>query len=65
MVKQPEPIAYSVEHAARAAGVSRSFLYLIMDRGELSFAKLGKRRLIRAEDLNAYIAANLQSKRAA
>ena len=53
MVKQPEPIAYSVEHAARAAGVSRSFLYLIMDRGELSFAKLGKRRLIRAEDLNA------------
>jgi excisionase family DNA binding protein len=39
-----------VSAACQFTGLGRTFLYLLMDRGELRYAKLGKRRLIpRAE----------------
>lgn len=47
--------AYSVEEAARAAGVSRSFLYERIALGELATVKAGKRRLVRVEALRRWL----------
>jgi excisionase family DNA binding protein len=44
-------LAYSPEEAARLTGVSRAFLYLEMQRERLKTVKIGRRRLVRREDL--------------
>ena len=49
-------IAYSVDEAAIATGLSRSSLYLAMQAGELEFGKFGSRRIIPADGLEAFIA---------
>jgi excisionase family DNA binding protein len=36
----------TVREASKLLGLSRSFLYVAMDRGELSYAKFGKARRI-------------------
>ncbi len=36
----------SVRDAARFVALSRSELYVLMDRGELTYAKIGRRRLV-------------------
>jgi excisionase family DNA binding protein len=43
---QLEPLSLSIPEAARLIGVSRSQVYVLMDAGELSSIKLGRRRLI-------------------
>jgi excisionase family DNA binding protein len=48
--------ALSVEEAASAAGVSRTFLYERISSGELPTIKLGKRRLVRVEALRHWLA---------
>lgn len=48
------PEAVNVEAAAKAAGVSRAYLYNVMKAGELPFVKLGDRRLIRTETLRKW-----------
>jgi excisionase family DNA binding protein len=50
-----ERLAYSMEDAAKAAGVSRSFIYTEAAAGRLVTRKLGKRRLVHIDDLNAWI----------
>lgn len=40
------PLAYSVTEGCKKLDISRSLGYLLMDRGELGFIKVGKRRLI-------------------
>lgn len=47
----PEPAAYSMEEAARKLGVSRPFLYTLIDRGQLRRVKLGRRSLIPAAEI--------------
>jgi excisionase family DNA binding protein len=47
----PEPVqakrlAYSVDEAARLTGLSRDLLYDEMRRGNLTYVKVGRRRLI-------------------
>lgn len=49
-------ISYSVEDAAEATGVGRSFLYLAIKNGELASLKLGKRRLLMRADILAWLA---------
>ena len=49
------PEALSVEEAASAAGVSRTFLYDRISSGELPTVKLGKRRLVRVEVLRGWL----------
>jgi excisionase family DNA binding protein len=49
------PICYSVPDAATAIGISTARLYMYMKNGALQFFKLGKRTLIRAEDLTAFL----------
>lgn len=48
-------LALSIDEVARAFGVGRSTLYNLMDGGALPFIKIGRRRVIRAEDAKAYI----------
>lgn len=50
-------LAYSVEEAAAAAGLSRSQLYIELDAGRLRGRKVGRRRLILADDLAEWLAA--------
>lgn len=49
----------SVRDAALFASISRSELYLLMDRGELSYAKIGRRRLIPRRALIELFARNV------
>lgn len=58
-------IAYSIAETAKRLGVSRSLIYLELNRGKLASVKLGGRRLIRAVDADAYLAAHVEQAQAA
>jgi len=58
-------IAYSIAETAHRLGVSRSFLYLELDRGKLASCKIGGRRLVRVADADAYLAAHAEQAKAA
>ena len=47
----PYKIAYTVDEAAAAIGVSRRKLYYLMSEGALPFSQRAGRRLIRADAL--------------
>lgn len=44
-------LAYSIAEASRLTGLGRTTLYKMMDRGELQTRKIGRRRLISAQEL--------------
>lgn len=48
-------IAYTVDQAAAATGISRRKLYYLMAEGALAFSQRAGRRLIRAEALQALV----------
>jgi excisionase family DNA binding protein len=52
------PLAYDIKGACRAVPVSRGTLYSEIRAGRLKKIKLGRRTLILAEDLKAWLAAN-------
>ena len=52
--------AFSIDVMAERTGLSRSFLYMQLKAGKLASLKIGKRRLVRAEDEAAYLAAHRQ-----
>lgn len=54
-VVPPDKISLSVEEAGAVVGLSRSAIYEYIARGDLPAFKLGKRRLILASDLKAWI----------
>jgi excisionase family DNA binding protein len=58
-------IAYSIVETAHRLGVSRSFVYLELNRGKLASVKIGGRRLIRTVDADAYLAVHQQLAQAA
>ena len=47
--------SYSLDEAAQSLGLSRRTLYHLMDAGKLSTVKLGKRRLVPAQELERLI----------
>jgi excisionase family DNA binding protein len=49
------PVAHPVLRAAQVTGLSRSQLYELMKRHELAYVKVGRRRLIAHDDLQALI----------
>ena len=51
-----DPLAVSVQAAARVGGIGRTSLYEAMGSGELASCKVGKRRLILLDDLRAWLA---------
>jgi excisionase family DNA binding protein len=50
-----DKIAFTLEEAARASGLSRSFLYVAIGRGALRAKKCGRRTLVLARDLRVWI----------
>ena len=54
--RQVPRLSLSVQEAAEACGVSKSFLYNCMKEGTLKFIKAGARRLITVPELEAFLA---------
>lgn len=57
---KPEPgpaerLAYSIDEAARLTGLSRDLLYDQMRRGNLTYIKVGRRRLITRQHLHQFL----------
>jgi excisionase family DNA binding protein len=51
-----ERLAYSVDEAARITGLSRDLLYDQMRTGKLAYCKVGRRRIITRQQLEAFLA---------
>jgi excisionase family DNA binding protein len=51
----PEKLAYSVPGAAEALSLSADYVWKLVAMGELRSVKIGKRRLITAEELRAFL----------
>jgi excisionase family DNA binding protein len=49
-------LAYSVKEAAEATGLSRDLLYDEMRAGRLAYLKIGRRRIITRQKLQAFLA---------
>lgn len=49
-------LLYAVTEASDATGIGRSKLYELMAAGEIESVKVGKRRLIPADALEAFVA---------
>ena len=47
--------AYSIAEVQELLGIKKTSVYAIISRGELKSVKIGKRRLILAVDLAAYL----------
>lgn len=52
-------VALSVEEVAKAVGASPSFIWKNLKEGSLSSVRVGRRRMIRAADLDAWLAKNV------
>lgn len=50
-------LAFGIEEAADALGISRSRIFQAINTGELSSYKDGRRRMVSAKALAAYVAA--------
>lgn len=57
-----EPQLRSIEEAAVMLGVSKRWLEDALARGDLPSVRLGRRRLLRAGDIAAFIEAHLEPK---
>ena len=53
-----DPIAYTVPVACKLGGIGLTKLYELMTSGELPSVKVGRRRLIMADDLRALLERN-------
>jgi excisionase family DNA binding protein len=51
-----ERLAYSVDEAAQITGLSRDLLYEQMRTGRLGYVKVGRRRIITRQHLDAFLA---------
>jgi excisionase family DNA binding protein len=52
----PERLAYSVDEVAQITGLSRDLLYDQMRTGRLDYTKVGRRRIITRQHLEAFLA---------
>ena len=50
-----EPLAYTVDEAAEATRLSRDLLYDEMRAGRLAYLKVGRRRIITRQHLDAFL----------
>ena len=54
--EQPDGrLAYSVSEAAQVTGLSRDLLYDEMRAGRLAYLKIGRRRIITRQQLEAFL----------
>ena len=52
---QPSRLAYGIEEAVNAVGLSRSRLYELIAAGEIAVCKVGRRTIIPATELTAFL----------
>lgn len=52
-----EKVGYSIEEAAQSLGVGRTTVYDLMNSGDLESVKVGRRRIIPADAVGAFLAA--------
>jgi excisionase family DNA binding protein len=57
----PKRLSYTVAQAVAASGIGRTTLYGLMRSGQLPFVKLGNRTLVRGDDLEKLLVANLNT----
>ena len=50
------PIAYTIPAAVRASGLARTRLYDLIEKGDVAAFKIGRRTMIRADSLQAFLA---------
>ena len=50
-----EPYALTIPEAVRFSGIARTRLYLLASEGKITMRKIGKRTLVRADDLKTLI----------
>ncbi len=50
-----EKVLLRIDEAAGLLGVGRSFLYALVQRGEIASVKLGRARRIPRQELDAYV----------
>lgn len=57
MTAQParEPLAVSVEDACYLLSLSRAYLYLLIERGELVTVKVGRKRLVQMRSIHEFL----------
>ena len=55
MASPVTPLAYSMDHAAAAVGVSVRSLYRIIEAGDLNVQFVNSKRVIAADELRAYV----------
>jgi excisionase family DNA binding protein len=51
--------AVGVPEACRLLALKKTFIYALMDRGELRYAKIGRRRVIPRAEITRFLADNL------
>jgi excisionase family DNA binding protein len=51
----PARLAYSVDEVAAVTGLSRDLLYNQMRTGRLAYLKIGRRRIITRQQLEAFL----------
>lgn len=51
-------IAVSVKEAAEAVGLGRTFIYALINEGQLETIKVGRRRLVKTESLHRFVESN-------
>jgi len=54
--RPPERLAYSVDEVVQITGLSRDLLYDQMRSGRLGYIKVGRRRIITRQHLDAFLA---------
>jgi excisionase family DNA binding protein len=58
---QPEPertiapVSYSVEDAAKALGIGRTFVFQLIKEGQLKAVKIGRRTLVPVKEVEAFL----------
>ncbi len=51
-----EPYALTIPEAVRFSGIARTRLYMLASEGKITLRKIGRRTIVRADDLKALIA---------
>lgn len=52
----PERLLLSIPQVGDAlGGIARSYVYVLLSRGEIPTVKIGRRTMVRASDLDAYV----------
>jgi excisionase family DNA binding protein len=57
LIRPIEKLAFRIDEAVAATGLSRSTLYLLIGSGKLRSMKVGERRLLLREELAAFLTA--------